>query len=120
MRFGNCWIHALWRWCHGGWLLGRGSNAGDKSKKRRPYHHLVHADDLPHDLEVSQFVIDDDDAPSWYVLFTGHVETKLGHVKPPDTGGKIDWVNVSLVVGVFGSIIFTVGYAIKQAITLFV
>jgi len=105
-------LHAIPRWCRrGGWLALRRSLAG-------PYFHFFHADDLNEETPVSQYMIDDEKAPGWHLVFRGHVETKLGHIKPPPVTGGIDWVITIFVLSVMGSVIYSVASAIGYAITL--
>jgi len=114
MRFGNCMLHALWRWCRdGGCIIFRRSPFG-------PYPHGMQTPNLPEDLPVSQFVSDDETIPWWHIFFWGHVEHQVGHIKAPPVKGRVDWINTIYVLAVIGSVVFTVAYAIKHAITLFV
>jgi hypothetical protein len=85
MTYSNCFIHAVSRWVtRGGWLIMRRSHAG-------PYPHFIHADYLPEDLLVSQFVAVKS-GRSMRPFFQGYIMDKLGAVKPLEVEGKIEWV----------------------------
>jgi hypothetical protein len=54
-----------------------------------PFPHFIHADDLPEDLPVRQFV--PNPGVPCDILFEGHEEEALGSVKPPPVKGAVDW-----------------------------
>ena len=83
MAWGNCFFHAVGRWIkRGGWLIIR------RSPYRKKILHFIHADDLPEELAVSQFVPVKPESGSNFVgWYEGKVLDIIGHVKPPKPNG---------------------------------
>lgn len=87
IKLSNCLLYARWRWItKGGWLCQCKSHAG-------PYPHAIHVANLPDDLEISQYTIDDPATSKWIPLFRGNVTNKV-NAPPPHEPGTIDWALV--------------------------
>ena len=71
--------------------------------RRSPYRkviHFVHADTLPKDLPVSQFVPKNTGKSSFVFWYNGYVMDVIGNAEPPDSNG-FDWVLFTFWVSYF-------------------
>lgn len=83
MRWGNCWIYAVYRHIrYGGYFILRASPF------RASIIHAMHAHDLPEELEVSHYVPKQRTGkPMGWLMFDGKVMDRVGAVKPPKVNG---------------------------------